>query len=195
MPGTVAELALGLGTGIAFGFLLQKGRASRHEVVVGQFLLRDFTLLKIFATAIAVGAVGVWAMATAGLTTVAPAPAELARLLAGGVVFGIGLVVLGYGPGGALAAAGEGKRDGRVGVAGMVFGGFVYVVTHDVVVPALETLADLGPITWPSLTRSSPWLWVAGVGLVASAIYAGTRARLRRAHRVAPHGPRGDHTE
>lgn len=44
---TPGKLALGLLTGIVFGFLLQKGRAAKFHVIVGQFLLRDWTVVKI----------------------------------------------------------------------------------------------------------------------------------------------------
>jgi uncharacterized membrane protein YedE/YeeE len=179
-------MAFGLGAGVALGFLLQKGRVTRHEVVVGQFLLRDFTLAKILLTAVAVGAVGVWGLASVGLTTIAPEPAQLVGVLVGAALFGVGVVVLGYCPAGAIAAAGEGKHDARVGVAGMIFGAFAFVVTYDVVVPALRALSDLGAITWPALTRSSPWPWVGGVVGLALTVYAITRARL---HRAAHHRP------
>ena len=55
------KLLLGLFTGILFGFLLQKGRAAKFHVIVGQMLLKDWTVLKIMLTAIAVGAIGVYA--------------------------------------------------------------------------------------------------------------------------------------
>lgn len=181
MPGAAEELGLGLVTGVILGFLLQKGRASRHDVVVGQFLLREWTFAKILVTSIAVGAVGVWALATLGVTAMTPEPAQLVGLLVGAVLFGVGMIVLGYCPATAIAAAGEGKRDGRVGVAGMAFGAFLFVVTYDLVVPLQRDLANLGPVTWPGVTHSSPWPWIAGVGAVVLAVWAVTRIRLRRA--------------
>ena len=61
------KLLLGLITGILFGFLLQKGRVAKFPVIVGQFLLRDFTVLKVMLSAVVVGAVGVtdWFLLTA----------------------------------------------------------------------------------------------------------------------------------
>ena len=56
------KLLLGLVTGVAFGFLLQKGRVAKFPVIVGQFLLKDWTVVKVMATAVAVGAVGVYAL-------------------------------------------------------------------------------------------------------------------------------------
>lgn len=176
-----AELVLGLVTGLGFGFLLQKGRASKHDVVVGQLLLRDWTVMKILATAIAVGAVGIWGMVALGWATVDPVPAQLGGVLVGAVIFGVGLAVLGYCPATTVVAVGEGKQDARVGLAGMFAGGFLYVVAHDAIGPARRAIADLGPITWPDLTRSSPWQWIAGVIAIALALYTVTQIRLRRA--------------
>ena len=54
-----SKLLLGLVTGVAFGFLLQKGQVTKFRVIVGQLLLRDWTVAKIMGTAVAVGAIGV----------------------------------------------------------------------------------------------------------------------------------------
>ena len=35
------KLIFGLATGIVFGFLLQKGRVAKFDVIVGQLLLKD----------------------------------------------------------------------------------------------------------------------------------------------------------
>jgi hypothetical protein len=53
-----SKLMLGLATGFVFGFLLQKGRVTKYQVIVGQFQLRDFTVLKTMLTAVAVGGGG-----------------------------------------------------------------------------------------------------------------------------------------
>ena len=52
---TLPRILLGLLTGFLFGFLLQKSRVSDRRVIVGQFLLRDFTVMKVMLTAIIVG--------------------------------------------------------------------------------------------------------------------------------------------
>ncbi len=46
------QLVLGLLVGILFGFLLQKGGAAEHDVILGQLLLTDFTVVKIMLTAV-----------------------------------------------------------------------------------------------------------------------------------------------
>jgi len=53
-----AQVLLGLLFGIAFGFLLQKGGATDYDVITGQLLLTDFTVLKLMLSAIIVGVIG-----------------------------------------------------------------------------------------------------------------------------------------
>ncbi len=100
------KLALGLLTGIVFGFLLQKGRAAKYHVIVGQFLLKDWTVVKIMLTAVLVGSVGVYALVQTDWASLHIRPALLGGVLLGGVCFGIGIVVFGYCPGTSVAACG-----------------------------------------------------------------------------------------
>src|SRR5688500_13067174 len=93
------KLALGLLTGIIFGFLLQKGRVAKYQVIVGQFLLKDFTVVKIMATAVIVGAIGVYALLAAGAVSLHIKPMLVGGVLVGAVCFGFGIVILGYCPG------------------------------------------------------------------------------------------------
>ena len=93
------KLVLGLLTGIVFGVLLQKGRVAKFDVIVGQLLLRDHTVVKIMATAVIVGSIGVHALVAGGLATLHVKPALLGGLVLGGVLFGLGMAILGYCPG------------------------------------------------------------------------------------------------
>ena len=45
--------------GIVFGFLLQKGGVTRYEVIIGQLLLLDFTVLKVMLSAVLAGMLGI----------------------------------------------------------------------------------------------------------------------------------------
>jgi uncharacterized protein len=163
----VGRLLLGLLSGIAFGFLLQKGRVAKFRVILGQFLLKDWTVVKIMLTAVAVGAVGVWAMVAMGWTSLHIKPAALAPVIIGGLLFGIGISIFGYCPGTGVAACGEGRRDAMVGVLGMVTGALIYVVAF----PAFQGLAkawgDWGKATLPQVLGMSPWLFVGGLVLMA----------------------------
>ena len=136
------KLALGFLTGILFGFFLQKGRVAKFEVIVGQFLFKDWTVVKVMGTAVAVGAVGVYALVAADLATLQIKPALLGGVLVGAVCFGIGMAVLGYCPGTSVAGCGEGRRDAMVGVAGMFAGAALFVATFPALQPLINALGD-----------------------------------------------------
>lgn len=157
------KLLLGLLTGIVFGFLLQKGQVAKFRVIVGQLLLRDWTVLKIMATAVAVGAIGVWALVQGGQASLHVKPAQFGGVVAGGLLFGAGLAIFGYCPGTGVAASGEGHRDAMIGTLGMLFGAGAYVAAYSMLQPLINSIADWGKVTLPQVTSTSPWLWVIAV--------------------------------
>lgn len=155
------KLVLGLLTGVVFGVLLQKGRVAKFPVIVGQFLLKDWTVAKIMGTAVIVGAVGVYGLVAAGHASLHVKPLLLGGVLLGGLLFGVGMTVLGYCPGTAVAACGEGRRDAVAGVLGMFAGALAFVAAWPALLPVIKGLGDYGKLTLPDLTGTSPWLWLA----------------------------------
>jgi uncharacterized membrane protein YedE/YeeE len=157
------KLFLGLLTGLAFGFLLHKGRVTRYEVILGQLLLRDWTVLKIMLTAVVVGAAGVYALVAAGAASLDIWPFQVSGVLIGAVAFGIGLAVFGYCPGTGVAASGAGRRDAMVGVAGMAAGALVFVAAFPVLDPVINAVGDLGQVTIPHALGVPPAVVIAGL--------------------------------
>jgi uncharacterized membrane protein YedE/YeeE len=166
------KLILGLLTGILFGFFLQKGRVAKYSVIIGQLLLRDWTVVKIMLTAVAVGSIGVYALVSLGMASLHVKPALFAGLIFGGLTFGAGMAVFGYCPGTSIAACGEGRKDAMVGVAGMLLGALSYVMLYPALERALKAWPDWGKITLPELTTSSPWAWVAGLAVTAIVMFS-----------------------
>lgn len=163
------RLLLGFLTGIAFGFFLHKGGVARHEVIVGQLLLRDHTVIRVMLTAVAVGAAGFWTLAALGMTPVDVKPLQIGGVLAGAVLFGVGLAVLGYCPGTTVAAVGAAERDALAGLAGMLAGALVFVGAFDSLEDLQKSLADLGPLTIPAWTNVPAPVWIAALGAAALA--------------------------
>jgi hypothetical protein len=98
LEGTAA-LTAGLLIGIAFGFFLERGGLGDPKKLTGLFYLRDFTMLKVMFTAIAVAAGGVGALAVAGmldLEALAIQPTYLWPQVAGGAILGAGFAIGGY---------------------------------------------------------------------------------------------------
>jgi uncharacterized membrane protein YedE/YeeE len=173
------KLLLGLFTGVLFGFLLQKGQVAKFSVIVGQLLLRDWTVVKIMLTAVAVGSIGVYGLVSLGLASLHVKPALLGGVLFGGLLFGAGMAVFGYCPGTSVAACGEGRKDAAVGVLGMLTGALAYVWFFPLHQPALKQFPDWGKVTLPEMTMTSPWLWILGL-VIATAVSAYLFSRLRK---------------
>jgi uncharacterized protein len=176
----IAKLLLGLLTGIVFGFLLQKGRVAKFHVIIGQFLFRDWTVVRIMATAVAVGSIGVYALIDAGIAGLHVKPAAFGSVVIGGVLFGAGIALLGYCPGTTVAACGEGRRDAMVGLGGMLTGAFAYVWLYPVLKALSGRFPDWGKVTLPQLTHSPAWPWIAGL-TAAVAIGLPLMAKFRSA--------------
>jgi uncharacterized protein len=165
----VWKLALGLFTGIIFGILLQKGRVAKFQVIVEQFLFRDWTVVKIMGTAVVVGALGIYALLPIDAVSLHIKPLVWLGIVAGGVCFGAGMAIFGYCPGTSVAACGEGRRDAMVGILGMLAGAGLYVALYPQLSSLIKSWGDAGKITLSEWTGSSPWLWIGGLALVAGA--------------------------
>ena len=163
-----SALLMGALAGLVFGFLLQKGGVTRYEVIVGQFLFRDFTVLKVMLTAIVTGGIGIWGMLALGWLAPADLHLKAATLLAnavGGVIFGVGMAVLGYCPGTAVGAAGQGSRDALFGILGMLAGAFAYVAAYPWISANVLSVADRGKVTLADFAGISPWWLLAALAL------------------------------
>lgn len=162
-----SRLLLGVVTGILFGFFLHKGGVSKYAVITGQFLLRDFTMMKTMMTAIIVGGAGAYAMHGLGWIDFTIKPMLMGGVIIGALVFGVAMTVLGYCPGTAVAACAEGRRDALMGVVGMVAGSMVYAEIFPWLKATVLSLPDEGKLTLPE-TVGAPW-WVLFAVLAAGA--------------------------
>jgi uncharacterized membrane protein YedE/YeeE len=138
---------LGLATGLLFGAALQRGRLTRHEVIMDQLLMRDARVAKTMATAIAVGAVGFEMLRRRGLASPSVQPLKVGGVVGGAALFGTGMAVLGYCPGTSVAAVGEGHRDAMAGVGGMLAGAAAFIALRPKITPLLELGGDYGKVT------------------------------------------------
>lgn len=156
------QLLIGFAIGIAFGFLLQRGGATSYDVVVGQLLLRDFTVAKIILSAIATGVVGVYLLRWFGLVTVHPKPCHLRRIGLGGLTFGVGFALLGYCPGTAAGAFGAGSLHALAGMLGILLGAGIFASLYPDILRLLPD-EDYGKVTIPELLDVNPWVVIVPV--------------------------------
>ncbi len=167
---SLGKILLGFGTGAIFGFLLHKGRAAEHEAISGQLRAEDASVVKIMATASAVGALGSQLLNHLGLAEAKLKPLNAGTVI-GGTLFGAGMAILGYCPGTDMAALGAGHKDAAAGAVGMFGGAMAFVKLYPHIKPLIEK-GSLGTRSLPELTGTSPWLWVTGIA-AATAVTAG----------------------
>ena len=152
------QLVLGLLAGIAFGFLLQKGGVTRYDVIVGQLLFEDFTVLKVMLSAVIVGMVGVHLLRSLGLAELHPKPGSLGATAVGGLLFGLGFGLLGYCPGTVAGAVGNGHLDALVGgVTGMLVGTGLFAVLYPRLQDGILKKGDFGELTIPQFLKVNAW--------------------------------------
>lgn len=155
MPLLVAVLA-GLGMGIVFGFLLEKARVFEPGVIVGQMQLRSFTMLKVFLTAVATGAVALAALNGFDLVKLQPKAALYAADVVGGLILGVGITLAGACPGTTPAQIGVGYRDAVF----TLIGGLCGAVAYSYAQPWLATTflaSGQGKITFADLLGFPYW--------------------------------------
>jgi hypothetical protein len=171
---TSAPLGLGLAIlfGFVFGFLLDRGRVDRYDVIVNFFRLRDFRVLKIMLSAIVIGGIGVALLVAADLATFHIKPLHLLAIIVGGAIFGIGMVLLGYCPGTGIAAIGTGSIHAAIGLLGMIAGSILYGVTYPWISEHILSIGDLGKATLPSLTGIPAFAWWIIIVIVVGVVFA-----------------------
>jgi len=156
------QLVLGLLSGIVFGFLLQKGGVNRYDKILGQLLLIDFTVVKVMLSAIASGMVGIYLLKSFGLVKLQPKAGSVGMNVLGGMFFGIAFALLGYCPGTAVGAIGNGYLDALLGgITGMVLGSGIYASIYPRFSKVIVRKGNFGAITFPELLKSNQWLIVA----------------------------------
>jgi hypothetical protein len=173
------QIVLGLLFGICFGFLLQKGGVTDYNVIEGQLLLTDFTVLKVMLSAVMVGMIGFHILRHFGYVRSHAAEGTLGANVIGGLIFGVGFALLGYCPGTVAGAVGTGALDALVGgMLGMLIGAGLFAEVY----PKLrDSVLQKGPfpaVTVPEFLRIPTWiviviLEIAMIGLLAGLAYLG----------------------
>jgi YeeE/YedE family (DUF395). len=168
-----AEQILGLVTGIAFGFLLQRGGVIRFEKQVGMLLLRDMTVLRFMLTAIMVGMAGIVLLSQFGVLTLSHKPMNVGGVVIGASLFGVGWALTGLCPGTSLGALGEGRLHALFTIAGMLAGAMLFAHTYDFLERTVLSWSDYGKVWLPGATGIPALIlvalfWIAAIMLMLS---------------------------
>ncbi len=152
------DLIFGLVTGIIFGILLQKSEVIRYDKQLGALRLLDFTILKFMLSTIVVAMIGTYFLLDLNMVKLSIKPTSLGGVIPGGIFFGIGWGLLGYCPGTAMGALGEGRLDAFWGILGMLVGAALYAETFPFMERTLLTWGNLGKITLPQILGVNHWV-------------------------------------
>jgi hypothetical protein len=148
------QLIIGLLIGIAFGFLLQKGGVTDYNVIIGQLLLTDFTVVKIMLAASITGMLGVHLLRSLGLAQLHPKPGSIGASVIGGLIFGVGFAVLGYCPGTVAGAVGQGALD----------------ALYPKLQKSVLSKGDFGELTLPEVLKVNQWIVVIPVAVALTVL-------------------------
>lgn len=154
-----------------FGFLLQKGGATKYDVIVGQLLLTDFTVIRIMLSAVLTGMIGIYAMKTLGWVELSPKSGSAGMNVIGGLIFGVGFAVLGYCPGTIAGAVGNGYLDALVGgLSGITIGSGLFAALYPRLSQGILKKGDFGDLTWPRLFNVNDWVAVIPAAMLILAV-------------------------
>ena len=137
--------------GLAFGFLLQKGGVGKYNVLIGQLLLQDHTVVKIMMSAVVVGMVGVFTLHHFAEVNLHLQPTRIGAQIIGGSLFGAGFALIAYCPGTGTAALGQGSWDVIFGIAGLIAGSYLFAEMSAWLKRTVEKWGDKGKLMLPDL--------------------------------------------
>ncbi len=170
---SISSLLSGALIGLIFGALLQLSGVAKFDTIVGQLTLRDFTVLKVIMSAIIVGSIGVYTLLEMGAIDALLLKAlPSTGIIVGGIIFGIGMAILGYCPGTCVASAGQGSIDAMYGIAGMVFGSMVYAYSYEWISKAINAIDLTSHVTLDALLNVPATYIVASVAIGGIAFFA-----------------------
>ncbi len=153
--------------GFLFGGLLVYSRLNRFDVISGNAVLEDLTVAKVILLVIGLGALILNTEIAFGLASYHVKPFILGGILLGGLLFGVGMAILGYCPGTMAVSLGEGSLDALSGIAGGLLGGLTFTIAKPLIQPVLGS--NLGKISLFSLTGSHPVIFFLLLTVVAAA--------------------------
>jgi hypothetical protein len=152
--------------GFIFGAILQYARLNRFDTIAGMAVLKDFTVAKTISFTIGLGVLLMQAEIYFGWADYHVKPLLLLGVVAGGLIFGVGMAILGYCPGTVVISLGQGYVDALFGILGGLLGALVFAVAYTGLAPMLGP--DFGAMSLRSLLPGNVAFWAASIALAAA---------------------------
>lgn len=141
------QIWLGLISGVAFGFVIQRAGATNANKMARAHLMIEGDIPRFMLLAVALSAIGLVGLQADGVGRMLIIPTSLVATGISGVLFGIGWGLCGYCPGTTWAAAGEGRMDAVFALLGGLAGTAVFAQVHEIMIPLLYAPTNIGQIT------------------------------------------------
>ena len=117
--------------GIFFGGIIQYARVDKFEKIAGFAMLKDTIVPKMLFLAIGITTIVLYFEIKMGYASYHIKPLMLSGLIIGGIIFGIGMAIMGKCPGTGPISIAEGRIDVLVGSIGGIFGGWLFTKYYD----------------------------------------------------------------
>ncbi len=156
---------VGLLMGIVFGFVLEKSRVFEPGLIVGQMQLRNFTMLKVFLTAVITGLVLIGIMHGFFGGKLHPKALMYGANILGGLMLGEGITLAGGCPGTVLAQIGAGYKDSWLVLLGGIAGALTFGYLEPTLKPVLLS-GGPGKHTLDAVTGVPFWMLAFGFALL-----------------------------
>ncbi len=127
------------------------------------------TIVKFMLSTIIVSMIGIYLLKDFGIITLSVKATSFGANVVGGLIFGIGWGLLGYCPGTAAGALGEGRWDALSGILGMLVGAALYAEVYPFLKSTVLSWGSYGKITLPDILGLNHWTVI----IILTVIYIG----------------------
>ncbi|MRI84251.1 MAG: hypothetical protein C6I00_07515 [Nitratiruptor sp.] len=163
------SIPLILTIGFLFGLIIQWSRVDTFDKIAGFAMLKGFKVPKMLFLSIGIASIGLFFMIKMGWAHYHIKPIMLGGLILGGIIFAIGMAILGLCPGTGPVAVSEGNIDVLTGLIGGIIAGALFTYLY----PDLKEIMgpDYGKLTLTQLFgEHADWfIFLYGLAMVAIA--------------------------
>ncbi len=117
--------------GIIFGGIIQYSRVDKFEKIAGFAMWKDTIVPKMLFFAIGLTSIALYFEIKMGWASYHVKPMMIQGIVIGGIIFGIGMAIMGKCPGTGPISIAEGRIDVLVGAIGGIFGGYFFTKYYD----------------------------------------------------------------
>ncbi len=117
--------------GVMFGGIIQYTRVDKFEKIAGFAMLKDTIVPKMLFLTVGLASIALYFFMDLGIAHAHIKPLNYQGLIIGGILFGIGMAILGKCPGTGPISIAEGRIDVLVAAIGGLIGGLVFTLLYD----------------------------------------------------------------